>query len=770
MLATPGSIGGDDIRTGFEVTSSLDAPAATAVGADRAAHATVADRELSDEPTAPPVDARPLSDSTAARFDLALLLLLAAAVIAAVANLTTVRPELVIAAATLIPGWSLLSRLPRTDVLTSAALAVALSLALEIAGSLILGWTHWWHPEALGAVLAAGSAAPLVTRLARVARGRELWVRPLMPGLAAVTSSTILPLVPFAGAMILWGISLGQIDIASLGRDGLVTALPVTWFAALGIVIAGGVYVCWGRRTSGWVMAAYPLGALIVLFATVPALSEVPRYAWVYKHVGVTEFIQANGGPAAGGDIYNRFPGFFTLAALASSWMGAAPLRFAGWGEPFFALLSTLLVAALAFAVKPDRRVSAFAALLFVLANWIGQTYFSPQAAGFVIALAVMLVAFRGLPVGLAYPKLPRTLSRLRAWARDARPGPLWSSKASTLAVVGLDAVLVPTHQLSPYIVLLQFGLLVAIGAVRGLWQFVAMALVTVGFTAANFSYLNHNYGLLTSINPFSNLQVAKGYGATARSGIFEAHGGAFVAVILVMLVFAFAWRMARRGETARVVVPLLLVLAPIGILLGQRYGGEATLRAYMFSLPWQVSLIAAGIFTIRARLARVVATGVTCLIVAAGFVPAFFGADGLNIFPADEVTASAYLYAHAPSGSVVVLAAPDFPTNVGARYSLIDDSKSPLLTTSRFGHRELGPADVPAVGSAILRSETSDFLVFSTTEYRAARWAGLAPPGALQRLEAAVAASPYFRLWYANRDTRIYELVNGQLQGSAGG
>jgi hypothetical protein len=42
-------------------------------------------------------------------------------------------------------------------------------------------------------------------------------------------------------------------------------------------------------------------------------------------------------------------------------------------------------------------------------------------------------------------------------------------------------------------------------------------------------------------------------------------------------------------------------------------------------------------------------------------------------------------------------------------------------------------------------------------------RWAqtfGLTPPGALDDLERAVAASPAFRLWRATRDARIYRLV----------
>ena len=756
---------GDHVgKEGFELTPSLDAPA---LGTGPGALATTADRDLPDEaqPVRSPY-ARPLSEGKAAVIDVLLLLLLAASVVAVSANLTSVRPELAVAAATFVPGWAVLSRLPATDLLTSAALAVAVSLTLEIGATLILGWTHWWHPQVLGAGLAGASAFLLVLRIAAVIRRRETRLRPGSPRLVlgSLASSTILQLLPFVAAMVLWGVSLGQIDVASLGINGLATAFPGTWYAALVLLIVGGTWACWGRRTSGWVMAVYPLAVVLVLFATVPAVSDVPRYAWVFKHIGVTDFIQSNGGPSVSGDIYNRFPGFFTLAAAASSWMGIGPLKFAGWGEPFFALLDTLLVAAGALVVKPDRRVAAFAALLFALSNWIGETYFSPQAAAFVLALAVILIALRGLPPGLSHPGLPRTLSRLRAWARDAKASPLWNSKASTAAILVLDAALVLTHQLSPYIVLLQFGLLVVSGVARGAWQLGVMAAMTIGFTAANFSYLNHTYGLLGSLNPFANLGTSPAtFGAIAHAGLLEAHGGFLVAGILAILTLSSAWRLTRRGEGAHIVVPLLLVVAPTGVLFGQAYGGEATLRAYLFSLPWQTSLIAAAITTVRPRLARAMGAGVLSLTIAVGFVPAFFGADGLNIFPPGEVAASAYFYSHAPSGSVLVLAAPDFPTSDGARYPVIDAAGTSLVSRPEFEHRDLGPADVPAVGAAILRTGTSDFLVFSVTEARSAQWAELAPPHALQNLEGAVAVSPYFRLWYANRDARIYELVSGQ-------
>ena len=93
--------------------------------------------------------------------DLALLALIGATVAAILAS-SPARPYVVAAAATLVPGGALLTRLRIGDGLTDLALAVGLSLAVDIAGSVALAWAGWWHPEALAIVLGGASAALLL--------------------------------------------------------------------------------------------------------------------------------------------------------------------------------------------------------------------------------------------------------------------------------------------------------------------------------------------------------------------------------------------------------------------------------------------------------------------------------------------------------------------------------------------------------------------------------------------------------------------------------
>ena len=64
---------------------------------------------------------------------------------------------LVLAAACLIPGSALLTRLSVEDTLEAFALAIGLGLTIETVGALAMIWTGWWHP--LGWAIALGALA-----------------------------------------------------------------------------------------------------------------------------------------------------------------------------------------------------------------------------------------------------------------------------------------------------------------------------------------------------------------------------------------------------------------------------------------------------------------------------------------------------------------------------------------------------------------------------------------------------------------------------------
>lgn len=88
-----------------------------------------------------------------------LLLVLAAATVAVclLQSHGAARLLLVLAAACLIPGSALLTRLSVEDTLEAFALAIGLGLTIETVGALAMIWTGWWHP--LGWAIALGALA-----------------------------------------------------------------------------------------------------------------------------------------------------------------------------------------------------------------------------------------------------------------------------------------------------------------------------------------------------------------------------------------------------------------------------------------------------------------------------------------------------------------------------------------------------------------------------------------------------------------------------------
>ncbi len=586
---------------------------------------------------------------------------------------------------------------------------------------------------------------------------------------AAIAWSALL-----VSALAAWVLSLGAIDVSSLGDYGLTPELPATWYIAVALLVLGSCVLVAAPRPRLGLAALFIVSVVVVLYATVPIVSDVPHYHYVYKHIGVTRYIEATGGVNAGVDIYHRWPGFFALCAALGALAGKPdPIAYAAYAEPFFALLATVLVAAAARAVTRSVRVAWLAALLFAVSNWVGQLYYAPQALAFVLTLAVLIIALRHLAphASRGEPRIARVLSRLvrtpQAPAPSASAG-RWPPRAAIVVVLGLDAMIVVTHQLTPYILLVSIAGLGVFGLIRPRWLWVPMAGLTLGYLAVNYGYVKENFGIFTSFDPFSNARHLSLYDLDPVAGKeLNARAAQALSVGVWLGGAASALRLTRLG-LGRIAAPVVvLAAAPFAVILGQSYGGEAALRVILFSMPWCATLIAWALVSIARPRLRTGATMAVAAALLVAFVPAFYGQEELFQVRTGEVAASEYLYAHAPAGSALVLAGPNFPKRYGPRYSLLagphDDDEPNLLRGSQFRGRPLGARDVGAVVAYMRSYSDRGYLVFSASGLEFARVFRLTPPGALEKLEAAIRRSPRFRLWYANRDTRIYELVRAR-------
>jgi hypothetical protein len=597
---------------------------------------------------------------------------------------------------------------------------------------------------------------------------------PLEPPAKGPSGSRLLPalaILPALIALVVWRLSLRHVSVENLDDYGLPPALPPAWYAALATCTLGAVATLCTRRPRGWLVALYIGAVIAILFATVPVLSEVPHYSWSYKHFGVTSYLELHGATNPNVDIYNRWPGFFAVSAFFSLVAGHAnPASYAAWFEVVFVTLDAILIVAAIRAIHPDTRVAGGAVLFFVLGNWVGQNYYSPQAFTFLLSLGVVTIILRHLrsesPSRL-WIRVASIIERLsRAPQEDPRlPSPQWPRAAAIAAAIGVDIVIIASHQLTPYILLIDAALLAVLGILRPRWIVLIMAGLTLFYLSLNFEYIQRNFGIFTSLDPFSNAKHSSLYDLAPQPGKdFNALAGQLSALTVWLLTIASMLRLAPQGLALRAMPFALLAFAPFIVILGQNYGGEASLRVILFSLPWCGALTVWAWSTLRSRALSAILACAVATVMAAFFIPAYLGAEELNLMPQSEVQASHYFYEHAEPGTVLMLSGPNFPIRYSARYNFFTGPKGDddpnLLRTSRFRERPLGPADVSSVADVIHQYAPRGYILFSTTSNRYAKVFRLTPPGALSDLEAAVAKSHIFRLWYSDPDVRIYELL----------
>ena len=118
-----------------------------------------------------------------------------------------------------------------------------------------------------------------------------------------------------------------------------------------------------------------------------PLLFSEPVYPWVYKHVGVVEYIDLHGRLDASVDIYQNWPAFFTLSAWFGRVAGTRPLEYAAWAQVFFNACNLVLLRYVFGSLSRDVRLVWTAVFVFFSANWVAQDYFSPQAFAFMLSL-----------------------------------------------------------------------------------------------------------------------------------------------------------------------------------------------------------------------------------------------------------------------------------------------------------------------------------------------------------------------------------------------
>ena len=552
-------------------------------------------------------------------------------------------------------------------------------------------------------------------------------------------------------------------DVDNLGDMGLAPALPVGfWVAVVGLNLAFVLSLVAGRGaprlerwSAPWLSPGLLAGLVLIVYGLGPAVSDVPRNAVAWRHLGIADAI-GRGTFDPNIDVYFNWSGFFNLLATLTGATGVDPVDLARWAPLVNIALWSLAVLALLRIFTRDRTTLLLALWLFLAGNWIDQDYMSPQALGVLFHLTVLALALSFLGARSSDPT--QSLAGGEALVPEHADG---ARRRTAFAVaLLLCAALVASHQLTPVLLVVSLAALVL---VRRLWT--PLLPVVLGL----FLVLWLLYPASTYLNGHPP------FGDAGQPGLLEANLGQRLAgspghmavqnlrIGLTVALWTLAgigavrgWRAGRRDPR-----PYVLLVAPFVVLPTQSYGGEMLLRVTLFALP-MVALFAAQTLlplTRAAGLSRVtrpLALSVVLSALVATSVLARYGNARFDMFTDAEVAAVAELDDLAPPDSVIVAGASSTPW-ASEDYATYTRRSVQSLCARGFGAqdcaetlRSLANDQIEHGGITLLLTRGNEASLESQ---------GFMSEGGFDDFESALRGMPGSALVFSNEDARIYHL-----------
>ncbi|MET9483229.1 hypothetical protein [Streptomyces sp. NPDC006638] len=579
-----------------------------------------------------------------------------------------------------------------------------------------------------------------------------------------------LPLVVGGG---LWAWSLPRIGFRDIGEFGLLDRFPVVFYVSLAVLSAGFLVSLRRAAAAPWWPPAYCVALLVALKAPPALLYDSVRYAWASKHDAVIARLLAEGTfhpyteLSGGMSAYDQWPGFFSLnAALVRTFGVAGAAAYTNWAPVAFGLLMMPVLVLIYRTFTDDRRLVWTAVWIFQLANWVGQDYLAPQAFAYLLFLTVFAVVVRHFV-------RPGSAGRLRERARlDPAAAPVPPSTTRRQRAIGV-AVLVPliaavnaSHQLTPVMLCMtlmalcltrryrNLGLLVVSGVVMLVWD------LTMGrpLFLDTLGTLRDSAGqLLQNSRP--------GFAGEPTGPGPELVGTANILMVAALAVLAGAAVLLRRGLTRGALPLLLAAAAPVPLFAVNDYGGEMLFRVYLFGLPGTAFFAAAALVPAAAgagrarhvaRRAAGVALPVALVVLLAGFLPSYYGKEGMQYAPPAETALVERAYDRAPEGSLILATTGSFP---GA-YHRYDRYERWFFTEQEVPENLKMLKDPAAYLDAGIPAGRTAYVILTPTQEEATIGEGYLPAGGFARMTEALKRSPHFRVVEESRYGLVLEHV----------
>jgi hypothetical protein len=565
-------------------------------------------------------------------------------------------------------------------------------------------------------------------------------------------------------ALVLWIVALQTTDLDRMGDYGLLSALPVEFYLALAVLTIG-FLAGLRREASNKLLVPYLVLFVAVVHASPVFLYGTLRYAWAWKHVGVVDYFMRT--HALNPDlsflpVYQNWPGFFGVAATLTEAVGLkSALSFAAWAPPFFELLNLAALWVLFGALTEDRRVRLAACWFFLIANWVGQNYFAPQAFVYFLYLVSLGVVLTSLAKRPAAPRiLRRLIAPLRATAAKAVPGEVTASTWGTVGILAaMFAVVATSHPLTPIVLSAALVGLALFGVLRVRTLPLLMLALTVGWllTGARTYWFDNTESIFRGFGSFStNLSsnLVQLSHVEESQKIVSQLGRVQVAAVALLALVGLVRRIRQGNWDAAATV---LLFCPMVILVGGNYDGEALFRVFLFALPFAAFFIAQLLYPNRDAGrgwgTTVTAIGMSALILV-GFLFAYYGKESWSYFPRGEIRAAEMVYDNAPPNTLLVEGNRDYPNQFhnAERFTYVSLASEPTASVRRVLDRPVAKLTEWLSNPRYPQA----YLLITRSQKEQIDAIGPLPRGSLARIEAAVLASPKFEVVYHDQDATL--------------
>ncbi|MGX4688801.1 lipopolysaccharide biosynthesis protein [Streptomyces sp. JNUCC 63] len=476
-------------------------------------------------------------------------------------------------------------------------------------------------------------------------------------GYARVTAGGTVVAVLLATALGLYwlpALGLHDRDLDRMDGLGLVSVLPGPTLLGAALLTVVFASLLWMDRQHRLLLPAALLATVVSLHALPAVIETEPRFATAWQHLGFLEHIDRTGSALPYLDARWSWPGFFAVADFVAQACGVTDMtEVIRWWPVVMQLLYLAPMFLLMRSIRAGWRAKWAGAWIFVMGNWVGQDYFSPQ--GFTYLLYLVFVAML-----LVWFQPPHVLGTgLRPGEVEVKPTNRRQRTVLLLVVIGLFGTTVSAHQLTPFMMLGVLTALVLLGhcELRGLpILFAVLVAVWVGFVAepywsGHFNELFGGFGGVGS-NVSSSVSGRINGGSSAHKRVLYARlalaGG-------VMAMACWGWWRRRKAKYRERSLPVLAFAPFLGFGM-QSYGGEMALRVFMFALPGAALLAGLALFPHTSVTAaernrgRVGPAPLAALLVGlllmGGFLVVRWGNESFDRVRTGEVAAMDYVYA----------------------------------------------------------------------------------------------------------------------------